>query len=295
MPGKTLLFFFVLCPGPVGNADSGGSFQRFRGAAGCLAGGGKTRGNLHIHLSEPTASVLTRSSSRRLEAQCDALMLSTVSWFSWVFLGLMSVLCSCKAWIHSSGARQTLLRLKPLQEREEGWTEEEKNCRDTRVDSRVLQVVGMTVTQGLCFSYWPLQLQIHKQTPSGGQQTLRRIWFLRSCWLISKVLSLNNSLCLTLPLSQYPLFPSPLLHFSSRPFSSLSPLRVADILRVIPSEKKMFPFAALPCAVQLSGVIQGFDDARESSVGEITTIWAHLQKKSTIQSELVLEFDNFEI
>lgn len=33
-------------------------------------------------------------------------MVSTVSWWDWgwVFLGLMSVLCSCKAWIHSSGA-----------------------------------------------------------------------------------------------------------------------------------------------------------------------------------------------
>lgn len=39
----------VLCPGAVGDADSGGSFQRFRGAAGCVAGGGKAGGNPRKH------------------------------------------------------------------------------------------------------------------------------------------------------------------------------------------------------------------------------------------------------
>lgn len=54
-----------------------------------------------------TLSACRRTSLRRLEEQCDALMVSTASWWGWgwIFLGLMSVLCSCKAWIHSSGAR----------------------------------------------------------------------------------------------------------------------------------------------------------------------------------------------
>ena len=103
----------VLCPGAVGDADAGGSFQRFRGAAGCMAGGGKARGNQRKRTHEHTffASTLsacrTHQSLRRLEEQCDALMVSTASWWGWrwVFLGLMSVLCSCKAWIHSSGAQ----------------------------------------------------------------------------------------------------------------------------------------------------------------------------------------------
>lgn len=38
----------VLWPGAMGDADSGGSIQRFRRAAGRMAGGGKARGNLHI-------------------------------------------------------------------------------------------------------------------------------------------------------------------------------------------------------------------------------------------------------
>ena len=45
----------VLWPGAVGDADSGGSLQRFRGAAGCMAGGGKARGNptANTHVNTP--------------------------------------------------------------------------------------------------------------------------------------------------------------------------------------------------------------------------------------------------
>lgn len=53
----TVRCFFALCeptpsvlwPGAMGDADSGGSIQRFRRAAGRMAGGGKARGNLHVH------------------------------------------------------------------------------------------------------------------------------------------------------------------------------------------------------------------------------------------------------
>lgn len=96
---------YALWPGAMGDADSGSSFQRFRGAASCMAGGGKARGILHMHrhLHMPSANMLTHQSSRQPKAQCNAPLLSTLSSFCWVFLGMMSVLCSCKAWIHSSG------------------------------------------------------------------------------------------------------------------------------------------------------------------------------------------------
>lgn len=78
-----------------------------------MAGGRETRGKWTPHtytcmnLPKHAANSMKAQGWRRLEEQCDALMVSTVSCWGRVrvFLGLMSVLCSCKAWTHSSGAR----------------------------------------------------------------------------------------------------------------------------------------------------------------------------------------------
>lgn len=106
----------------------------------------------------------------------------------------MSVLCSCKAWIHSSGA----LPDSPL---------------------------AKAFTRG-------------REGGRGGVH-----------------LSLNNSLCLSLPLSQSLSDFPPAIPLFLTLLVALSPLRVGDILGLIPGENC---FHLLRSALELSGLLQAF-------------------------------------
>lgn len=98
-------------------------------------------------------------------------------------------------------------------------------------------------------------------------------------------LSLNNSLCLSLPLSQSPSDFPPAIPLFLTLLVALSPLRVGDILGLIPRENC---FHLLRCALELSGLLQAFTHSGGDLLSErcsvVHCVYCSFHKQGHIQA-----------